>query len=103
VPLIVLVGVHLVFGSAAGAEILLALCADADPAAGSDRRHRGGRAELVILTAGIDLSVGAIMVLSSVVMGQFAFRYGLPPGIAVLPASPAAHSAAFINGFLVAA
>ena len=36
---------------------------------------------LVILTAGIDLSVGAIMVLSSVVMGQFTFRYGLPPTI----------------------
>jgi fructose transport system permease protein len=33
---------------------------------------------LVILTAGIDLSVGAIAVLSSVVMGQLTFRYGLP-------------------------
>ena len=31
---------------------------------------------LVILTAGIDLSVGAIMVLSSVVMGRFAMHYG---------------------------
>jgi fructose transport system permease protein len=30
----------------------------------------------VILTAGIDLSVGAIAVFSSVVMGQFTFRYG---------------------------
>ena len=39
---------------------------------------------LVILTAGIDLSVGAIMVLSSVVMGQFTFRYGLPAEIAVV-------------------
>ena len=38
---------------------------------------------LIILTAGIDLSVGAIAVLSSVVMGQFAFRYGLP-----LPLAP---------------
>ena len=38
---------------------------------------------LVILTAGIDLSVGAIMVLSSVVMGKFTFDLGLPPGIAV--------------------
>jgi ribose/xylose/arabinose/galactoside ABC-type transport system permease subunit len=36
---------------------------------------------LVILTAGIDLSVGAIAVLSSVVMGQFAFRYFIPLGI----------------------
>jgi len=38
---------------------------------------------IVILTAGIDLSVGAIMVLSSVVMGQFTFRYGLPVEVAV--------------------
>ena len=39
---------------------------------------------LVILTKGIDLSVGAIMVLSSVVMGQFTFRYGFPPELAIL-------------------
>jgi fructose transport system permease protein len=44
----------------------------------------GAAQTLVILTAGIDLSVGAIMVLSSVVMGQFTFRYGLPPPVAIL-------------------
>ena len=38
----------------------------------------GAAQTLVVLTAGIDLSVGAIMVLSSVVMGQFTFRYGMP-------------------------
>ena len=38
---------------------------------------------LVILTAGIDLSVGAIMVFSSVIMGQFTFRYGLPVEVSV--------------------
>ncbi|QKV17556.1 ABC transporter permease [Oricola thermophila] len=57
---------------------------------------------LVILTAGIDLSVGAIMVLSSVVMGQFAFRYGLPPGIAVFCGLVCGTLCGFINGFLVA-
>ena len=41
---------------------------------------------LVILTAGIDLSVGAIMVFSSVIMGQFTFRYGIPAPVAVAPA-----------------
>jgi hypothetical protein len=69
----------------AGVEILLALRPDPDPATG--RRSSASsvaRQSLVILTAGIDLSVGAIMVLSSVVMGQFTFRYGLPPEIAVL-------------------
>jgi fructose transport system permease protein len=57
---------------------------------------------LVILTAGIDLSVGAIMVLSSVVMGQFTFRYGLPPEIAVLCGLACGTLCGFINGILVA-
>src|SRR5215213_7357336 len=37
---------------------------------------------LIILTAGIDLSVGAIMVLSSVVMGRLAVIAGVPTEIA---------------------
>ena len=57
---------------------------------------------LVVLTAGIDLSVGAIMVLSSVVMGQFTFRYGLPPEIAVLCGLACGTLCGFINGALVA-
>ncbi|RCS24930.1 ABC transporter permease [Phyllobacterium salinisoli] len=57
---------------------------------------------LVILTAGIDLSVGAIMVLSSVVMGQFTFRYGLPAELAVLCGFAVGGLCGFINGFLIA-
>lgn len=57
---------------------------------------------LVILTAGIDLSVGAIMVLSSVVMGQFTFRYGLPPEIAVACGLLCGTLMGFINGWLIA-
>ena len=57
---------------------------------------------LVILTAGIDLSVGAIMVLSSVVMGQFTFRYGLPPEIAVACGLITGMVCGYINGWLVA-
>jgi len=57
---------------------------------------------LVILTAGIDLSVGAIMVLSSVVMGQFTFRYGLPVPVAVLCGLLCGTFCGFINGWLVA-
>ena len=57
---------------------------------------------LVILTAGIDLSVGAIMVLSSVVMGQFTFRYGLPPELAILCGLACGALMGYINGFLVA-
>ncbi len=57
---------------------------------------------LVILTAGIDLSVGAIMVLSSVVMGQVVFRYGLPPEVAVLAGLSVGAFCGYINGLLVA-
>ncbi|EYD71359.1 ABC transporter permease [Limimaricola hongkongensis] len=56
---------------------------------------------LVILTAGIDLSVGAIMVLSSVVMGQFTFRYGIPAPIAVLCGLTVGTACGFVNGWLV--
>lgn len=62
----------------------------------------GAAQTLVILTAGIDLSVGAIMVLSSVVMGQFAFRYGLPPELAVACGFVVGGLCGFINGILVA-
>lgn len=57
---------------------------------------------LVILTAGIDLSVGAIAVISSVIMGQFAFRYGLPPELAVLCGLAFGTGLGALNGFLVA-
>ncbi|MBT8454975.1 MAG: ABC transporter permease [Rhodobacteraceae bacterium] len=57
---------------------------------------------LVILTAGIDLSVGAIMVLSSVVMGQFTFRYGIPVPVAIACGLMCGTLCGFINGWLVA-
>ncbi|GAA6180843.1 ABC transporter permease [Shimia sp.] len=57
---------------------------------------------LVILTAGIDLSVGAIAVISSVVMGQFTFRYGLPPVVAVACGLAFGTAIGALNGWLVA-
>ncbi|KJZ21250.1 ABC transporter permease [Loktanella sp. S4079] len=57
---------------------------------------------LVILTAGIDLSVGAIMVLSSVVMGQFTFRYGIPVEVAVMIGLLTGVICGYVNGWLVA-
>ncbi|MEZ5478001.1 MAG: ABC transporter permease [Thiolinea sp.] len=62
----------------------------------------GAAQTLVILTAGIDLSVGAIMVLSSVVMGQFTFRYGLPAELAILCGFLVGGLCGLINGVLVA-
>ena len=57
---------------------------------------------LVILTAGIDLSVGAIAVLSSVIMGQFTFRYGVPVEVAVALGLAFGTIIGSINGWLVA-
>ncbi len=62
----------------------------------------GAAQTLVILTAGIDLSVGAIMVLSSVVMGQATFRYGLPAELAIVCGFVVGGLCGLINGALVA-
>ena len=56
---------------------------------------------LVILTAGIDLSVGAIAVFCSVVMGKFTFDYGLPPGVAVICGILAGAAIGGVSGWLV--
>ena len=57
---------------------------------------------LIILTAGIDLSVGAIAVLCSVIMGQFTFRYGFPPSIAIPIGLAAGTAIGAASGWLVA-
>ena len=56
---------------------------------------------LVILTAGIDLSVGAIMVLSYVVMGHLAVTYGLPASLAILAGLGVSTLCGLFNGLLV--
>lgn len=56
---------------------------------------------LIILTAGIDLSVGATMVLSSVVMGQFTFRYGIPVPISIFCGLLCGMLCGMISGLLV--
>jgi len=56
---------------------------------------------LIILTAGIDLSVGAVMVLSSVVMGQFTFRYGIPAPVSIFCGLLCGTLAGAISGLLV--
>ena len=61
----------------------------------------GAAQTLVILTAGIDLSVGAIMVLCSVVMGVTAVDNGIPQGVAIVLALVAGAICGLINGFLV--
>jgi fructose transport system permease protein len=56
---------------------------------------------LIILTAGIDLSVGAVMVLSAFAMGKLALDHKVPGFLAFLVGFLIAVVAACINGFLV--
>ena len=56
---------------------------------------------LVILTAGIDLSVGAIAVFCSVIMGQFTFRYGIHPSMAIACGLAAGAGIGELSGWLV--
>jgi fructose transport system permease protein len=56
---------------------------------------------LIVITAGIDLSVGAIMVLCSVVMGRLAIMTGVPAPLALLIGIAAGAGCGAVNGVLV--
>jgi fructose transport system permease protein len=56
---------------------------------------------LIILTAGIDLSVGAVMILASMVVAQLADSNGLPGPLALVAGLAVGLSAGALNGFLV--
>jgi len=56
---------------------------------------------LIILTAGIDLSVGAVMVLSSMVMAQTTVQMGVPAIVGLLLGLLVGLGAGAFNGFLV--
>jgi len=56
---------------------------------------------LIILTAGIDLSIGAVMVLSSLVMSKLVNEQGVPGVFALLIGAGIAVAAQAVNGLLV--
>jgi fructose transport system permease protein len=56
---------------------------------------------LVIVTAGIDLSVGAMMVLSSIVMGKLAVDHGVSPPVALGAGLLTGLLCGALNGLLV--
>lgn len=56
---------------------------------------------LIILTAGIDLSIGAVMVLASLVMAKLVYNQHLPGLLALLIGVVIAVAAQAINGLLV--
>jgi len=57
---------------------------------------------LIILTAGIDLSVGAIMILVTMVIGSLAGHVGLPGWLSLLIGLGVGAGAGFANGVLIA-
>lgn len=102
VPLIVLVAAIIVFGVLLGSKFFspfaLTLILQQVQIVGIVAAAQS----LVILTAGIDLSVGAIAVFSSVIMGQFTFRYGLPVEVSVVCGLLFGTCVGALNGWLVA-
>ena len=56
---------------------------------------------LIIITAGIDLSVGAILVVSALVMGNLAVHAGVPVPLAIVIGMAVGTFMGWINGILV--
>ncbi len=102
VPLIVLVAAIVVFGATIGGRFFssytLTLILQQIAIVGI----LGAAQTLVILTAGIDLSIGVIMVISAVIMGNCAVTYGLPAPLAILAGLGAGAACGLLNGWLVA-
>lgn len=101
VPLLVLITAIIAFGILNGSKFFSAYALTLIIQQVAITGIVGAAQTLVILTAGIDLSVGAIMVISSVIMGQFVFRYGFPPSLAVLIGFGFGALFGGINGWLV--
>jgi fructose transport system permease protein len=62
----------------------------------------GSAQTLIILTAGIDLSVGATMVMASIVMGRLSVDAGLPVPVAIAMSLVTGVALGLVNGVLVA-
>lgn len=56
---------------------------------------------LVILTAGIDLSNGAVMALGTIVMTKFVVNYGINPFVAILAGTLVCAAFGLLNGTLI--
>ncbi len=99
VPLIVLVGAILIFTGWLGPRFLpqMSLVFQQIQIVGILALAQS----LIILTAGIDLSVGAIAVFCSVIMGQATFRYGLPPALALMVGFAVGTGLGAVSGWLV--
>ena len=101
VPLIVLLAAVAVFGAVLGSKFFSPFAMTLILQQVQIVGVLAAAQSLIILTAGIDLSVGALAVLCSVIMGQFTFRYGIPPFIAVAAGLAFGTAIGAVNGWLV--
>ncbi|MBZ4023794.1 ABC transporter permease [Rhodobacter sp. TJ_12] len=101
VPVIVLVAAIVVFGFVAGERFFSPFNLTLILQQVSIIGILAAAQSLIVLTAGIDLSVAAIMVLMSVIAGNLAVYMGVPTGLALLAAFAGGAGAGLMNGFLV--
>ena len=101
VPVIVLVAAIAVFGIVAGGRFFSALNLSLILQQVSIIGILAAAQSLIVLTAGIDLSVAAIMVLMSVIAGNLAVYMGVPPVLALMVAFAGGAAAGLANGFLI--
>ncbi|MCA2010118.1 ABC transporter permease [Pararhodobacter sp. CCB-MM2] len=101
VPVIVLVLSLIVFGALAGGRFFSAFNLSLILQQVSIIGILAAAQSLIILTAGIDLSVAAIMALMSVLAGKLAVESGVPAPMAILMIFGMGAGAGLLNGFLV--
>jgi fructose transport system permease protein len=101
IPAIILIIAVIVFGFVTGGQFFGALNLSLILTQVTLIALLGTAQTLVIITAGIDLSVGAIMVLSSIVMGKLAVDFQVPVPLAFAAGILTGVACGFTNGILV--
>lgn len=101
VPVIILAAAILVFGVLTGGNLFTPFNLSLILQQASIIAMLAAAQSLIVLTAGIDLSVAAIMALMAVVSGRLAVDMGVPAPLALLVAFAGGAAAGLLNGLLV--
>jgi fructose transport system permease protein len=102
VPLIVLIGLVIFFGIARGERFFSAYTLTLIMQQVAVVGILAAAQTLVVLTAGIDLAIGVIMVFAFVIMGNMVVSYDMPVLVALLAGFGMAGFWGLVNGVLVA-
>jgi fructose transport system permease protein len=102
VPLIVLIGLIIFFGIARGERFFSAYTLTLIMQQVAVVGILAAAQTLVVLTAGIDLAIGVIMVFAFVIMGNMVVSYDMPVLVALLAGFGMAGFWGLVNGVLVA-